>query len=329
MIRRLLPCLMSHSFAAALILALTLPARAQTTAASAAPLTLTLIHINDPHGQLEGRTNKDNKPVGGYARLATYVANARKSSTADALYFLHAGDEFSKGDPLTMATKGKANIDILNHLTLDLWVPGNGEYYGGVDNLRARIAEAKFPVITANISDPSGRLVYDKPYLIKNVGPAKVAFLGLGTMHDFQAKDTGLTLKSPIETARALLPEIRRKADIVIAVTHIGVDEDTKLITAVAGIDLVIGGHSHTVLPTGKLAKNPDGKSILICQTGQFLQFVGRVDTQLVKSPSGWTLAHTTARLDPLDAKTPEDPALKALIAQHAAALTPTPASAP
>lgn len=129
-----------------------------TTTAPAQQVRLTLVHINDAHGQLLGRT-ENGKAYGGYARLATYVDAVRKAGTAERVMLIHAGDEFSKADELTRATQGRVNVAVMNLLKFDLWVPGNGEYYGGVEVLKARMAEAKCKVLSANVAEKSGKLL--------------------------------------------------------------------------------------------------------------------------------------------------------------------------
>ncbi len=299
-------------------------ARAQgqpaTTMAPAQQVRLTLVHINDPHGQLLGRT-ENGKTYGGYARLATYVDALRQAGTAERLMLIHAGDEFSKADDLTRATQGRVNVAVMNLLKFDLWVPGNGEYYGGVEVLKARMAEAKCKVLSANVAEKSGKLLAE-PYVIEPVGGAKVAIFGLGYMHAPQVQQTGLVLTDPIAVARKLVPELRQQADIVVAVTHIGLEQDVKLAGAVSGLDVIIGGHSHSLLPKGRLVKDPDGKNVLICQTGEFLHNAGRVDMQLTKTGARWQVTEATARLDVLDDKVKQDPAITALLARAAEAAT-------
>ena len=114
---------------------------------------LVLLHVNDIHGQTQEHA-LGKKSVGGYARLATAVADERRQAaqtlvpapagngatrpadgTPTYVLFFHAGDEFSRGDGLTRATLGAANIALLNAIGLDAMTPGNGEYYDGWSNL--------------------------------------------------------------------------------------------------------------------------------------------------------------------------------------------------
>jgi len=275
---------------------------------------IVLLHVNDVHGKLEGYTGPGT-PVGGYARLATAVDQQRKSP-ADRLFLIHAGDEFSRGDTLTRATLGRANIAIMNKVGFDFWVPGNGDYYDGLDNLQKRIAEANFNVLTANIIVKTTGRPVAKPYLIQQIGNVKIAFLGLGYIHTEHPSSAPLVLADAVATAKVFLPEIRKKADIVVAVTHIGFDEDKKLAAAVDGLDVIIGAHSHSLLFAGWPIKSPSGNKVLICQAADLLRYLGRVDLTVENKNGNWTLTRKTARLIPLDAKIKLDPAITALIAR-------------
>ena len=114
------------------------------------------------------------------------------------------------------------------------------------------------------------------------------------------------------------MPLLRKKADVVVAVNHIGFFGDVRLAGSVGGIDVIIGGHSHTVLPKGRRAKAPDGRQTLIAQAGQFLRYLGRVDLKLERKGEGWRIVASKATLIPLDAKVKLDPTVTALIARLA-----------
>jgi 2',3'-cyclic-nucleotide 2'-phosphodiesterase (5'-nucleotidase family) len=278
-------------------------------------LVLTVLHVNDVHGQTEPHLDHG-KSIGGYSRLSTLVAAARASHDANLVLLLHAGDEFSKADPLTRRTLGAANVQIWNYLRFDAWTPGNGDYYDGTGNLRKRIAEANFPTLTANVTVKDDGNCLAQPYVIKQVGPVKVALFGLCTVYKDQQAGGGLVQADPVETASKLVPQLRKQADVVIALTHIGYTEDVKLAQAVAGIDLIVGGHSHTVLDNGQSVAGPGDKQVLIVQTGWQLEFMGCVELGLKSAGGRWSVVSATAKLTPLDANVQEDPAIKALIAR-------------
>jgi 2',3'-cyclic-nucleotide 2'-phosphodiesterase (5'-nucleotidase family) len=279
------------------------------------PINITILHVNDIHGHTEPRT-VDGKSVGGYARLSTYVDEVRNGagdpSAKHPMLLVHAGDEFSRGDELTRATLGEANVSIMNFIKFDFWTPGNGEYYDGMDNLTKRIAQADFPVLAANVFFRNSGKPIARQYVIRRVGPVNVAFIGLCFVRAEHPSAWELSIKDPIQTARELVPQLRKQAQVVVALTHLGVDQDQKLAAAVPGIDLIIGGHTHTAIQ--RPADSP-GKP-MICQAGEYLNFVGQVDLTLTWQDGKYVISRRQAKLVPLDQRVKLDPAVTALIAK-------------
>jgi 2',3'-cyclic-nucleotide 2'-phosphodiesterase (5'-nucleotidase family) len=307
------------------------PAAAPAASDANASLTLTILHVNDVHGQTQPHKMGD-KVVGGYARLATLVERARSEGDANLMLLFHAGDEFSRGDDLTRRTLGAANIRLMNVLRFDAWTPGNGDYYDGLDNLRKRSREANFAVLAANVSlsqEANGPI---RPYVIRQAGPLKVAILGLCTVYSDRPEVAGIKVEAGgLETAAKFVPELRKNADVVVVLSHLGYLADITLARKVAGIDVIVGGHTHTILDKGQKVPGPAGQDVLICQAGEQLEYLGRVEVSMAASPKGgegsgaasqparsWRVESARAKLLPLDAGVPEDPAIKALIARMA-----------
>jgi 2',3'-cyclic-nucleotide 2'-phosphodiesterase (5'-nucleotidase family) len=287
---------------------------AEKPAGASAPrvVKITILHVNDTHGQLLG-TTVGGKNTGGFARLATVVRQERESSSAARVFLVHCGDEFTRGDKLTSRSGGAANIALMNFLRFDLWTPGNGEFYYGVNSLRSRLAEARFPSLAANIIDADGRPVA-KEYVVEQAGPVKVAFLGLCFAYGEHLKLDGLKLSDPVATARRLVPQLRKEADVVVAVTHIGLLEDLRLAGSVSGIDVILGAHTHTALQHGWAANGPGGRKVLICQAGDMYRYCGRMDLELTGEHGRFKIASAEARLIPLDQAVPPDPSAEALL---------------
>lgn len=279
---------------------------------------LVFLHVNDSHGRIDG-TDK----AGGYARLATMVRRARAEATqpeqpggpAARVFLLHCGDIVSRGDDLTSRSRGSANIAILNRLGVDAFVPGNGEYYLPVAELNRLAGEAKFPFLAANVKTKNGGKPIGRPSIVLPAGPVNVAFVGLCYARK-EVPFTEVEQDDWTATARRLLPQLRGQADFVVALTHIGFADDVKLVREVGGIDLLLGGHSHTVLPNGRVVRDPDGRDVTICQAGSYLAALGRATVRLTRNDDGrgWKVESVSAELLPLDESVPRDAGMTAFI---------------
>ena len=175
-------------------------------------------------------------------------------------------------------------------------------------------------MLAANVAMQDTGLCIAKPYVIERVGDVRLAFLGLCTVRTEEPSAAGLAVANAIELAAKLVPKLRPQADAVIVVSHLGYDEDIKLANKVAGIDIIIGGHTHTKLPTGTLIRRLDGKGVLICQADQHLTHVGRVDMKLASQGDHYVLAEAQARLIVLDEQVKLDPSITAIIARASTA---------
>jgi 2',3'-cyclic-nucleotide 2'-phosphodiesterase (5'-nucleotidase family) len=290
---------------------------ASPTGSAADSVHITILHINDSHGHTEPYM-LGGKSVGGYARVATMADEARAAGKAARVFLVHAGDEFSRGDDLTRASLGAANVAIMNQLKFDLWVPGNGEFYDGVPVLKARLAESKATVLAANVKIKAADEAIARPYVIEQAGPVRIAFLGLCFLQPLDASFDSYKVAEPLAMARELVPLLRKQADVVILVTHLGAPSDKRLAETVPGIDVILGAHTHNAFPDGNHYKSPEGRDVLTCMAGEHLEYLGKVDLDLARTAGGWQLTSATDVLIPIDGKVKMDPTVTALIAHLA-----------
>ena len=300
------------------------PAPPSPPAAADQAVAITVLHTNDAHGMLEPPTASPESP-GGYARLATLVADIRKSDKAARVFLVDAGDVLSRGDALTQRSLGRANLAVMNRLAYDLWTPGNGDFYDGVPNLQALMGLARFPTLTANVKLRATGDLLGREFVIEKAGPVRVAFFGLCTVNTGASHAAPLEVADAFETASVLVPKLRRQADVVVAVSHLGAPLDLVLATVVPDIDLIVGGHTHTALPNGLRVKGPTGRETLIVQAGAHLASLGEVRLKAGKTGDAWQVVEASASLIPLGADVKPDPAVKALIARLAEETGPAP----
>lgn len=204
---------------------------------------LRLLYFNDFHGYAESFAPYGAKEtLGGAAFLAARAQELRKEKPS---LFLAAGDVM-QGNNWSNLSRGKAAIELLNLMAVDVLVVGNHEFDFGLEVLRERVSEAKFPVLGANVEGFKTLL----PYVIREVNGISVAILGVVTDDTPVATHprhvAGLTFAKPAETVQYYLPELRRRADLVVVLSHLGYRADRELAAQVPGIDLIVGGHSHT-----------------------------------------------------------------------------------
>lgn len=216
---------------------------------------LVLLHVNDLHGYITPRIEKaldPQRPVGGAANLAAMI-KAQRVADPDGVILLAAGDMFH-GAPVSDLFQGRPVLDLMNALRFDAMTLGNHEFDWGPAALRAMTEEARFPFLSANITDAAGRpLPWVKPYVILERKGVKVAVIGMTTQETaFAVKReyvAGLKFASPERLLPGLIGEVRRKgANLVVLLSHFGLAEDMRLAAAVHGIDIIVGGHSHTAL---------------------------------------------------------------------------------
>ncbi|MDX9972085.1 MAG: metallophosphoesterase [FCB group bacterium] len=276
--------------------------------AAAEPLHLVLLHSNDSHGTLlapdAGNTPGD---TGGIARVATVIRQTREENPGNVLV-LHAGDVLSRGDALTQVYRGRLNFQLMQQIGYDVFTPGNGDFYGGVDRLMACRRATSIDFIKADAKLKSNGRTLLPPYIVKKVDGVRIAILGLGVVRGHLPSAAPLNLLDSIETAKRYVPKLRKKADIVIVLSHLGLKTDQLLAAQVPGIDLIVGGHSHNELFEPLRLTGPGGRAVTVAQAGNLDCFVGRLDLHLDKSKEGVRIERVEGRLIAMDATVTPDP---------------------
>lgn len=278
---------------------------------------LVVLHINDTHGQWMAA-------AGGVARVATLVRQVRAESPGHVL-LLHAGDEFSRGDGLTVWSGGDANFRVLNLLQPDAFTPGNGDFYFGLANLRRVAGVARFPLLHANATPRDGGAPVAQPYVFRTVAGVRIALLGVGRVAQDHPSATAFDYRDPLETARDLAPTLTNRADVVIALTHIGFDADRRLAAAAPAIDVIVGGDSHTPLPMPiRVPRVVAGvtNDAWVVQAGSMGVFLGRLDLDLVRAGGRYRVARASGSLLPILPTTPADPDVATALARERGVLT-------
>jgi 5'-nucleotidase/UDP-sugar diphosphatase len=215
-----------------------------TLGAHATQIDLRILHVNDFHGFAEPHQPAGEKTLrGGIAYLAGAVDRARQQYPS---LLLAAGD-MTQGNAWANLFQGKSSIAVMNAMKFDAMVVGNHEFDFGPEVLKKRITQANFPILGANVRG----LPSLKPYVIKNVQGVKIAIIGVVTQATLASHPRNLgrlTITTPESAIRKYLPELKRRADIILVLSHCGYPADRELAARIPDLDIIVGGHTHTKL---------------------------------------------------------------------------------
>lgn len=247
-------------------------------------VTLTILHYNDFHAQnvptritkKDSLGNRYTTEVGGYAFLKRMVDSLREKDPQALL--LHAGDDF-QGSPVSSITKGASQFALMNIMKPDAFTPGNHEFDYGRTILESYMTAATFPIVSANLFDKEKGALLLPPVVLDTVHGLVVAIVGLSTpdLERLTVKENvkGLMVLDPVETMTTLLTSLRKKVtpNLVVVLSHMGIELDSALAARVPGIDVIVGGHSHTTL-----FKPMTVGSTVIVQAGARGRWLGKLD---------------------------------------------------
>jgi len=246
---------------------------------------LTILHTNDTHGHVLSGTNLSDETHGGLARAATVARQVRQ--TMPNVLLFDTGD-WAHGTPEEYLSAGAASASVLRAVGYDAICPGNHEFGWGADAARTDLMAVGCPVVCANLLDATTGQPWDpvRPWVIFTKSSVRVAVFGLTTLEtvslEWPSFLAGIKFEDPFAAAARLVPELRRQADVVVLLSHLGLAQDLLLAAAVPGIDLILGGHSHSNVTTRLTAGGA-----VIAQTGAYAERIGRVDLLLRPTTNG------------------------------------------
>jgi 5'-nucleotidase/UDP-sugar diphosphatase len=247
-----------------------------------------ILHTNDHHAHLEPIKYGD-RFLGGIARRRTLIDQIRVESKKDhePLLLLDAGDIF-QGTLYFNQYQGQADLDFYNTLAYDAGTIGNHEFDRGQQVLANFITKAKFPIISANLDIASSSPLYGKvrPWHILDMKGEKIGIFGLTTTDTeiLSSVGDGVKFTDPIAAARTSVQNLKQQGiNKIIALTHIGFENDVVLAQKVPDIDIIIGAHSHTPVgnipnanhPYPLVQKNGKKESVLVVTDWEWGKYLG------------------------------------------------------
>ena len=284
-------------------------------------LELTILHTNDIHAHYDSFEPWGEPVQGGVARLKSVVDEIRDD--ADHVLFLDAGDQFQG---TLFFTVGGAEVvsDVMNALEVDAMCVGNHEFDAGPAELATLIDRGDFPVLSANIDASADEKLTGMilPYEIFDFDGDDIAVIGLTTESTAYASSPGPNVRflDAVTTAQRTVDELEESdVDVIIALTHLGYERDLELAHSVDGIDVIVGGHSHTLLdPYPTLTTSASGEPVLVVTAHEWGKRLGRLDVLFTDDG----LVHSyTGGLIPIDETIPENEAMLRVLADYRPAI--------
>ena len=275
---------------------------------------ITILHSNDLHGDFLAE-QVDEKLVGGVSMLSGYIEKVR-AEQPNTLYAI-AGDMF-RGSVIDSEYKGLSTIEIMNALAPDIVTIGNHEVDYGIAHLLFIEKCARFPIINANLYIKNTPTRLFTPYKILRVDGMNILFIGIITQDVINQTKSESLVGSFVDTAAAAA-EVGKicnahnsiDIDFTVLLTHIGFEEDKHLarqLDPAWGVDLIIGGHSHTFLDHAA-----EENGVVIAQAGTGTDQIGRFD--IVVDTDNNCIDSYTWRTVPICADTcPRNPAMEQVL---------------
>lgn len=249
---------------------------------------LYILHTSDTHSRIEPiKENSVDRDAGkgGVLRRATYVKQFREKHPETLV--LDCGD-FCQGTPYYNFFQGTVEVEMMNQIGYDAAAIGNHEFDFGMQNLARLCQLANFPILSANYNVKGTDLEnLIKPYTVIERNGLKIGLFGLSPKLEglVQAdKCKGVTYNDPITTAQHVIDQLRNneKCDFVVCLSHLGIDiqgiSDEEIIASTKGIDLLLGGHTHTLMNEPKIYLNQVGKNVPTMHSGRNGAYIGKIE---------------------------------------------------
>jgi 5'-nucleotidase len=251
---------------------------------------ITILHTNDTHSHIEPLSGGRNDGKGGVARRAAVVKRVRAENPNTIL--LDCGDIF-QGTPYFNFYGGELEIKLMSMMGYDAATIGNHDFDNGVEGLYKQLPHAQFDFVISNYDLKNTILDgHTLPYKIIVKDGIRIGLMGVGIelkglVDPKMYKET--VYNDPVTVAQDLAKTLRyeQHCDIIICMSHLGYSyrddkiSDLKLARLTSGIDLIIGGHTHTFLDKPIVVKNAAGNDVMVNQVGCYGINLGRIDFTL------------------------------------------------
>lgn len=254
-----------------------------------------ILHTNDLHSHLEK-----------WPKIRRFLQERQKTTTDETTLTVDLGDFCDRWHPLTEATNGKANIELMKQVHYDAATIGNNE---GIGNSKSELNHlydaADFPVVLANLFDKSTLHLPDWAHehkIITTKKGTKIGLIGATAPFPLSYTPNGWDARSWTDILPNIVQFLRKKVDVLILLSHLGINDDRQIAKELPEFDVIIGSHTHHLFPNGE----KDGDTLLAA-AGRFGEYVGEVTLFLDKQQVDKARADTFATQEMLSY--PEDEA--------------------
>lgn len=298
---------------------------------------ITFLHTSDIHSRLVeyefDPSFTDNQlgladeygPYGGIAEIA-YILNRERAKSNRVLH-LDSGDCF-QGAIIFNEFTGEAEMRLLSQAGLDAAVIGNHEFDAGAQNFAEQYgAWGTYPILAANYDFEPSDLPWANqledmslPSTLFDLDGVRVGVIGLANVSSLnsiydESNSLGVTVIEPEDAVTSEAAKLRAQgADLIVVVSHMGLDDDRYLAEYIPDIDLILGGHHHVAIdPPLVVINRYTGKRVPVVHSGAFAKFVGRLD---IVVRNGELLSHDY-EIFPIDKTVPQDPVVLDILEEY------------
>jgi 5'-nucleotidase / UDP-sugar diphosphatase len=305
-----------------------LVAATQAAPAGARAITITILHTNDMHAHVEPFTQRG-REMGGYARQATLINRFRATDPNPVV--LCSGDTF-QGTLFFNTYEGLADLAYMNYIGYQAMAVGNHELDRGGATLARFAALARFPLLAANLdaSRDERLAALVKPAAVLELDGERIGLVGTvpPDLLSISSPGPSIAVRDLVPSVQAAIDGLTQQGvDKIVLLSHVGYRADQDLAGTIRGVDVIVGGHSHTLLgtvpglpqPAGDyptVRKNADGNTVLIVQAWEWGKVLGRI--KVAFDDAGRVTHWDDAAPVPVDPSVPEDPTVKAMVAAFA-----------
>lgn len=260
---------------------------------SAQPRKLFIVHTSDTHSCVEpispNFNDKEQANKGGFIRRISLFKQLREQHAGEMLTF-DCGD-FSQGSVYYNLYKGEVEVKLMNQMQYDAVTIGNHEFDFGLENMARIFKMATFPIVCCNYDftgTPCEGLV--KPYIVLERNGLKIGIFGVApqpkgliVQHNYE----GMKYTKPAKAAQPIIDKLRNeeKCDVVVCLSHLGwtdePDHDKQFIAKTSGIDVLLGGHTHTYFKKEEYVKDKKGHQVVVDHTGKNARFIGTFELEI------------------------------------------------